>query len=123
MREKNVHPPAPAASTIGPCPTVIQISRTPRHWKFTQHLRTTQPLLIGLLFPFRTDFHLEGVKLTELTPTHLCDAAHCRIYSAMKCCLSVSRMSPSILIRLVKFLLKESEVSLQKQVSPGSSVG
>ena len=36
-------PPAPTASTIGPCPTVIHVSRTPRHWKFTQHLRTTQP--------------------------------------------------------------------------------
>ena len=23
--------PAPTASTIGPCPTIIQISRTPRH--------------------------------------------------------------------------------------------
>ena len=36
-------PPAPTASTIGPCPTVFQVSRTPRHWKFTQHLRTTRP--------------------------------------------------------------------------------
>ena len=29
-------PPAPTAGAIGPCPTIIQISRTPRHWKFTQ---------------------------------------------------------------------------------------
>ena len=36
-------PPAPTASTVGPCPIIIQISRTPRHWKFTQHLRTTRP--------------------------------------------------------------------------------
>ena len=36
-------PPAPTASTAGPCPTLIQISRTSRHWKFTQHHRTTQP--------------------------------------------------------------------------------
>ena len=36
-------PPAPTASTIGPCPTVFQVSKTPRHWKFTQHLRTTRP--------------------------------------------------------------------------------
>ena len=45
MREKNAKQPrpAPTASTIGPCPTIIQISRTPRHWKFTQHLRTTWP--------------------------------------------------------------------------------
>ena len=33
-------PPAPTTSAIGPCPTVIQISRTPRHWKFTLYLRT-----------------------------------------------------------------------------------
>ena len=36
-------PPAPTASAAGPCPTLIQISRTPRHWKFTQHHRTTRP--------------------------------------------------------------------------------
>ena len=36
-------PPAPTASAIGPCPTIIQISRTPRHWKFTQHHRTIRP--------------------------------------------------------------------------------
>ena len=42
---KNVQtpPPAPIASAIGPCPTIIQISSTPRHWKFTQHPRTTRP--------------------------------------------------------------------------------
>ena len=36
-------PPAPTASAVGPCPTIIQISRTPWHWKFTQHNRTTRP--------------------------------------------------------------------------------
>ena len=36
-------PPAPTESTVGPCPTVSQVSRTPWHWKFTQHLRTTRP--------------------------------------------------------------------------------
>ena len=42
MREKmsKQPPPAPTASATGPCPTIIQISRTPQHWKFTQHLRT-----------------------------------------------------------------------------------
>ena len=42
---KNVQttPPAPPATAVGPCPTIIQISRTPRHWKFTQHHRTTRP--------------------------------------------------------------------------------
>ena len=45
MREKRSKqpPPAPTASATGPCPTIIQISRTPRHWKFTQHLGTTGP--------------------------------------------------------------------------------
>ena len=33
-------PPAPIARTIGPCPTLIQTGRTPRHRKFIQHLRT-----------------------------------------------------------------------------------
>ena len=41
-------PPAPTASTVGPCPTITLISRTPRHWKFTQHLRTTRPPLTGI---------------------------------------------------------------------------
>ena len=34
-------PPAPTASAVGPCPTLIWISRTHQHWKFTQHHRTT----------------------------------------------------------------------------------
>ena len=45
-REKkmsNPAPPSPTASEVGPCLTIIQISRTPRHWKFTQHLCTTRP--------------------------------------------------------------------------------
>ena len=44
-REKKMSkqpPPAPTESTVGPCPTIIQISRTPRHWESTQHHRTTQ---------------------------------------------------------------------------------
>ena len=36
-------PPAPAASAVGPYPALIQISRTPWHWKCTQHHRTTLP--------------------------------------------------------------------------------
>ena len=38
-REKKMSkqpPPAPTASAAGPCPTIIQISRTPQHWKFIQ---------------------------------------------------------------------------------------
>ena len=38
-------PPAPTANTIGPCPTRFQVGRSPRHWKFTQPLRTTRPPL------------------------------------------------------------------------------
>ena len=46
-RKKMSKQPTPAhtASAVGPCPTLIQISRTPRHWKFTQHHRTTRPPL------------------------------------------------------------------------------
>ena len=36
-------PPAPTASAVDPCPTTIQISRRPRHWKFTQYHRNTRP--------------------------------------------------------------------------------
>ena len=36
-------PPAPTTSAVSPCLTMIQISRTPRHWKFTQHHRTARP--------------------------------------------------------------------------------
>ena len=36
-------PPAPTASAVGPCSTISQIRRMPRHWKLTQHHRTTQP--------------------------------------------------------------------------------
>ena len=36
-------PPAPTARAVGPCLTLIQTSRTPRHWKFTQDHRTTWP--------------------------------------------------------------------------------
>ena len=41
---KNIQtpPPEPTVSAVGPCPTIIQISRTPQHWKFTQHHRTTR---------------------------------------------------------------------------------
>ena len=36
-------PPPPTARAVGPCPTLIQTSRTPRHLKFTQDHRTTRP--------------------------------------------------------------------------------
>ena len=28
-------PPAPTVSAVGLCPTIVKISRAPRHWKFT----------------------------------------------------------------------------------------
>ena len=43
-------PPAPTASAIGPRPTIIQISSTPWHWKFTQHHRTTRPYFCEIIF-------------------------------------------------------------------------
>ena len=59
MREKISIPPptAPTASTIGPCPTIIQISRTPRHWKFTQYLRTTRPPPLYMELPIVKLYH------------------------------------------------------------------
>ena len=36
-------PPAPTARAVGPCPTLIQTTRTPEHWKFTQDHLTTRP--------------------------------------------------------------------------------
>ena len=42
--------PAPSASVVGPCPIIIEISRMPRHWKFTQnhlHHPTIPELYIG----------------------------------------------------------------------------
>ena len=36
-------PPAPTASAISPCPTIIQTSRTLQHCMFTQHPRSTRP--------------------------------------------------------------------------------
>ena len=32
-------PPASTTNTVGSYPTIVQISRTPWHWKFTQHYR------------------------------------------------------------------------------------
>ena len=36
---KNVKQPPPTASAIGPCPTVMQTSRTSRHWKLTPGIK------------------------------------------------------------------------------------
>ena len=59
-------PPAPIASAIGPCPTLIQTSRTPRHWKVTQDHRTTRPLP-GLLWPFTVETSTYNSRLeTEI---------------------------------------------------------
>ena len=36
-------PPAPTVSAVDPCPTIIQIRRTPRYRKFTHHHRSIRP--------------------------------------------------------------------------------
>ena len=52
------------ASVVGPCPTIIQISRTPRHWKFTQHHRSTRPPpLLGVPMRFFLLFDVLSVVL------------------------------------------------------------
>ena len=49
-KRKNVQtpPPAPSASAVGPCPTIIQISRTPRHWKFCP-AQSHHPTTLGMM--------------------------------------------------------------------------
>ena len=52
MREKmsKQPPPAPIASAIGPCPTIIQINRTPLHWKLMSLVMTNCALLFFSMF-------------------------------------------------------------------------
>ena len=71
---KNVQtnpPPAPTASAIGPCPTIIQSSRTPRHWKFTQHLRTTRPPLCRKVTVHNWMLAERGIHTTHNEERHL----------------------------------------------------
>ena len=50
-------PPAPTARAVGPCSTLIQISRTPRNWKFTQHYRTTKYVWL-VVFGFNCSYRV-----------------------------------------------------------------
>ena len=52
------------ASAVDPCPTFIQFSKMPRHWKLTQHHRTTRP---SLLDPFHStlDIYQGGKALSD----------------------------------------------------------
>ena len=43
VKKSKQPPPAPTASAVGPCPTLIQTRRTPRTWKFIQDHLTTRP--------------------------------------------------------------------------------
>ena len=49
------------ASAVGPCPTLIQISRTPRHWIFTQHHCITRP-------PQKRRVNIDESKTVQSTP-------------------------------------------------------
>ena len=63
-REKKMskHPqPALTERAVGPCPTLVQISRTPRNWKVTQRNRTTRPPPTTF-----TDFILHHSSRTEI---------------------------------------------------------
>ena len=52
-------PPAPTASAIGPCPTIIQIVGRPGTGSFTQDHRTTRPPPTTCLGPvWERAFHL-----------------------------------------------------------------
>ena len=74
-------PPAPTASAVSPCPTMIQISWTPRHWKFTQHHRTTPP-----------------PPGTESLPSTFAPPDHPRHQTDSIDCTSVSNHFPSSLV-------------------------
>ena len=52
-------PPAPTASVVGPCPTVIQTVGRPGTGSFTQHQRTTRPL------PIKNKEHYEATMPVE----------------------------------------------------------
>ena len=73
-REKkcpNHFPPAPTASAIGSCPIIIQISRTHRNWKFTQHhhfIRPPPPPIFKTT-PYRLKYCLKG-PLNPKQPTN-----------------------------------------------------
>ena len=56
--------PPPAASAVGPCPTKIQVSRTPRHWKFTQN---NQPGGGRVVRRCWVNFRCRGVLLIWIT--------------------------------------------------------
>ena len=43
LEKTNVQTAPPAPTAVGPFRTIIHISKTPRHWKFTHHHRTTRP--------------------------------------------------------------------------------
>ena len=66
-------PPAPTARAVGPCPTLIQTSRTPRHWKFTQDHRTTRPPpSLWKMARYRLKYCLKG-PLNPKQPTNQLD--------------------------------------------------
>ena len=63
-REKCPNTPH-AASAVGPCPTIIRISRTPRHCKFTQQqqMRKVGHAISSLpIFRKKPDFFIKVVK-------------------------------------------------------------
>ena len=69
-------PPAPTASAEGPCPTLIQISRTPRHWKFTQHHRATlPPLRINTKDAVKTSPEEHVYSTTVITVSIICHSS------------------------------------------------
>ena len=84
-------PSAPTASAVGPCPTDIQISRTPRHWKFTQHHRTTRPpphclgyLLLGIYCNFNHAV-FDGLRHTCIHTSSTAKASFMFCFNAIFC--------------------------------------
>ena len=69
---KNVQttPSRTFCSALGPCPTLIQISRTPRHWKFTQHHRNTRTSPLQTIYSRTSVARTLMARLSRLFRTH-----------------------------------------------------
>ena len=85
--------PAPTASAVGPCPTLFQTSRTPRHWKFTQNHRTTRPPPIKKMKHYPALDHEEDETLSSSgswrrwNTIQLCSSVSCRRRNTIQLCI------------------------------------
>ena len=74
-REKKMSKQPPTSSTVNPCPTIIQISRSLRHCKFSKHHHTTRPAPQNLQKNLRIKFTETGTRCSG-THSHLMQAKY-----------------------------------------------